>query len=109
MILDEPSNGLDPIGQVEMQRLITQLGQGGRTILLSSHDMREVEELCGRAADVQFHDPHPGGGSRLARCLALSSNRAARSTASAAASWAGLTCQATSRLSSAMTAATMRA
>ena len=57
LILDEPSNGLDPIGQVEMQRLITQLGQGGRTILLSSHDMREVEELCGRVAVI--------GGGRL--------------------------------------------
>ena len=57
LILDEPSNGLDPIGQVEMQRLITQLGQGGRSILLSSHDMREVEELCGRVAVI--------GGGRL--------------------------------------------
>jgi ABC-type multidrug transport system ATPase subunit len=57
LILDEPSNGLDPIGQVEMQRLITQLGQDGRTILLSSHDMREVEELCGRVAVI--------GGGRL--------------------------------------------
>ena len=50
LILDEPSNGLDPIGQLEMQRLIRDLGTGGRTILLSSHDMREVEELCGRVA-----------------------------------------------------------
>jgi ABC-2 type transport system ATP-binding protein len=57
LILDEPSNGLDPIGQVEMQRLITQLGQDGRTILLSSHDMHEVEELCGRVAVI--------GGGRL--------------------------------------------
>jgi ABC-2 type transport system ATP-binding protein len=57
LILDEPSNGLDPIGQVEMQRLITQLGRDGRTILLSSHDMREVEELCGRVAVI--------GGGRL--------------------------------------------
>jgi ABC-type multidrug transport system ATPase subunit len=40
-----------------MQRLITQLGQGGRTILLSSHDLREVEELCGRVAVI--------GGGRL--------------------------------------------
>jgi ABC-type multidrug transport system ATPase subunit len=57
LILDEPSNGLDPIGQVEMQRLIKRLGQEGRTILLSSHDMREVEELCGRVAVI--------GGGRL--------------------------------------------
>ena len=42
LILDEPSNGLDPVGQLEMQRLIHDLGTDGRTILLSSHDMREV-------------------------------------------------------------------
>ena len=55
-------------------------------------------------------DGCPGGrGTRLARCLALSSNRAARSTASAAASWSGLTRAATSRLSSAMTAMMARA
>jgi ABC-2 type transport system ATP-binding protein len=39
LILDEPSNGLDPIGQLEMRRLIAELADGGRTILLSSHDM----------------------------------------------------------------------
>jgi ABC-2 type transport system ATP-binding protein len=58
LILDEPSNGLDPVGQLEMQRLIRDLGAGGRTILLSSHDMREVEELCGRVAVI-------GGGRML--------------------------------------------
>jgi ABC-type multidrug transport system ATPase subunit len=39
LVLDEPSNGLDPIGQLEMRRLIAELADGGRTILLSSHDM----------------------------------------------------------------------
>jgi ABC-2 type transport system ATP-binding protein len=57
MILDEPSNGLDPIGQLEMHRLIRELAAGGRTILLSSHDLREVEELCGRVGVI--------GGGRL--------------------------------------------
>jgi len=57
LILDEPSNGLDPIGQLEIHRLIRELGAGGRTILLSSHDMREVEELCGRVGII--------GGGRL--------------------------------------------
>ncbi len=52
LILDEPSNGLDPIGQLEMHRLIRELGAGGRTILLSSHDMGEVEELCGRVGVI---------------------------------------------------------
>jgi ABC-type multidrug transport system ATPase subunit len=57
LILDEPSNGLDPVGQLEMHRLIRDLGGGHRTILLSSHDLREVEELCGRVAVI--------GGGRL--------------------------------------------
>jgi ABC-type multidrug transport system ATPase subunit len=57
LILDEPSAGLDPVGQLEMLRLIRELGAGGRTILLSSHDMDEVEELCGRVAVI--------GGGRL--------------------------------------------
>jgi len=57
LILDEPSNGLDPVGQLEMHRLIRDLGASGRTILLSSHDMHEVEELCGRVGVI--------GGGRL--------------------------------------------
>jgi ABC-type multidrug transport system ATPase subunit len=57
LVLDEPTNGLDPIGQLEMQSLIRRLGSDGRTVLLSSHDMHEVEELCGRVAVI--------GGGRL--------------------------------------------
>jgi ABC-type multidrug transport system ATPase subunit len=58
LILDEPSSGLDPVGQLEMQRLIRELSASGRTILLSSHDLREVEELCDRVVVI-------GGGRRL--------------------------------------------
>jgi ABC-type multidrug transport system ATPase subunit len=59
LILDEPSRGLDPAGQLEMHRLIRELAGQNRTILLSSHDMREVEELCSRVAII-------GGGRMLA-------------------------------------------
>ena len=52
LILDEPSSGLDPAGQLEMHRLIRELAGQNRTILLSSHDMREVEELCSRVAII---------------------------------------------------------
>ena len=52
LVLDEPSNGLDPEGQLEMRRLITRLRAGGRTILLSSHDLDEVERLCDRVGIV---------------------------------------------------------
>jgi ABC-2 type transport system ATP-binding protein len=60
LILDEPCNGLDPGGQLEMRTLIRNLAVAGRTILLSSHDMSEVEELCGRVAVI-------GGGRVLAQ------------------------------------------
>lgn len=59
LVLDEPSNGLDPAGQLEMRRLIRDLAGQDRTILLSSHDMGEVEELCSRVAVI-------GGGTVLA-------------------------------------------
>jgi ABC-2 type transport system ATP-binding protein len=52
LILDEPSNGLDPAGQIDMRALIRELAADGRTIVLSSHDMDEVEELCGRVGII---------------------------------------------------------
>ena len=52
LILDEPSSGLDPAGQLEMHRLVRELAGQNRTIVLSSHDMREVEELCSRVAII---------------------------------------------------------
>jgi ABC-2 type transport system ATP-binding protein len=46
LILDEPANGLDPAGARDMRQLVRRLAAEGRTILLSSHDMAEVDELC---------------------------------------------------------------
>ena len=48
LILDEPTNGLDPQGMVEMRDLIKSLGEGGRTVLISSHQLHEVEQICDR-------------------------------------------------------------
>jgi ABC-2 type transport system ATP-binding protein len=53
LILDEPTNGLDPAGMAEMRTLIRQLGQGERTVLLSSHMMTEVEQVCDRVGVVR--------------------------------------------------------
>jgi len=53
MILDEPTNGLDPQGVVEMRSLIRQLGSGSRTVLLSSHLLNEVEQICDRVAIIR--------------------------------------------------------
>lgn len=46
IILDEPTNGLDPEGIREVRGLIRSLGQEGRTIFLSSHLLHEVEQVC---------------------------------------------------------------
>lgn len=46
LVLDEPANGLDPAGMRDMRALIKRLADSGLTVLLSSHDMLEVEEIC---------------------------------------------------------------
>lgn len=46
LILDEPTNGLDPQGTREVRHLITDLAAGGATVLVSSHLLSEVEQMC---------------------------------------------------------------
>ncbi len=53
LILDEPTNGLDPAGMAEMRDFIRVLGQGERTVLLSSHLMNEVEQICDRVGVIR--------------------------------------------------------
>jgi ABC-2 type transport system ATP-binding protein len=48
LILDEPTTGLDPIGSREMKNLILTLRERGKTILLCSHLLADVEEICDR-------------------------------------------------------------
>ena len=50
VILDEPTNGLDPNGVVDVRELIAALAADGTTIFLSSHVLPEVEQLCTRVA-----------------------------------------------------------
>jgi ABC-2 type transport system ATP-binding protein len=52
LILDEPATGLDPAGMRDMRTLITRLAGEGMTVLLSSHQLPEVQELCDRVAIV---------------------------------------------------------
>lgn len=53
LILDEPANDLDPIGIVEMRRLIQTLASQGKTIFFSSHIPAEVRHVCDRVAVVR--------------------------------------------------------
>jgi ABC-type multidrug transport system ATPase subunit len=52
VILDEPTNGLDPAGMHDMRRLIVDLARGGQTVLLSSHLLDEVQEICDRVGVI---------------------------------------------------------
>src|SRR5262245_27253367 len=53
VFLDEPTNGLDPAGTVEMRNLILRMGEEGRTVFLSSHLLHEVEQVCSEVAIIQ--------------------------------------------------------
>ncbi len=52
LILDEPSTGLDPLGKIEVRDLLEGLRRSGVTILLSSHQLSEIEEVCDRVAII---------------------------------------------------------
>jgi ABC-2 type transport system ATP-binding protein len=54
LILDEPMNGLDPAGILEMRRLIRAFVEEGRTVFLSSHLLDEVEKTCDQVAIVDL-------------------------------------------------------
>ena len=50
LFLDEPTNGMDPAGMAEVREMIRGLGTGERTVLLSSHLLHEVEQVCDSVA-----------------------------------------------------------
>jgi ABC-2 type transport system ATP-binding protein len=54
LLLDEPANGLDPAGIVEMRDLLRQLAASGRTVFVSSHVLGEVQQICDRVAIVNL-------------------------------------------------------
>lgn len=53
LILDEPTNGLDPKGIHEIRRIITDIAQTGKTIILASHLLDEVEKVCNNVIILQ--------------------------------------------------------
>ena len=92
LILDEPVNGLDPAGIVEIRDLLLALASGGRTILVSSHLLTEVEKTCdhvtivdrGRIVASGTPDALAGGGERIEVRLAIEEIPAARTVLEAA-------------------------
>ncbi|MGH2485046.1 MAG: AAA family ATPase, partial [Ktedonobacterales bacterium] len=54
LILDEPANGLDPAGIVEMRDLMRRLAAEGKTVFISSHVLTEVRQICTRVAILNF-------------------------------------------------------
>jgi len=94
LVLDEPANGLDPGGIRDMRALVKRLADSGLTVLLSSHHMDEVEEICdnvtimrrgtvafhGTIADLRSMAPDPGYALRTGddrRALGLADRHAA--------------------------------
>jgi len=53
LMLDEPTNGLDPQGMVEMRELVKELGARGHTVFVSSHLLAEVEQMCTRVGVIK--------------------------------------------------------
>lgn len=54
LILDEPANGLDPAGIVEMRDLMHRLASEGKTVFISSHLLTEVQQICTRVAIINL-------------------------------------------------------
>lgn len=56
LIFDEPTNGLDPQGIAEVRALLSDIGAQGKTILLASHIIDEVEKICNHVAIIKYGD-----------------------------------------------------
>lgn len=56
LVFDEPTNGLDPAGIAEIRELIKQLNKQGKTIIMASHILDEVEKVCTHVAIIQKGD-----------------------------------------------------
>ncbi|MEX2175694.1 MAG: ABC transporter ATP-binding protein [Pirellulaceae bacterium] len=53
LILDEPANGLDPRARIELREMIRQLAADGKTVLVSSHILTELAEMCDRVGIIE--------------------------------------------------------
>lgn len=53
LILDEPANGLDPRARIELREMVKELAANGKTVLVSSHILTELAEMCDRVAIIE--------------------------------------------------------
>jgi ABC-2 type transport system ATP-binding protein len=53
LILDEPTNGLDPAGQAELRDMIRDLSADGKTVFISSHQLKDIQEICTRVIIIK--------------------------------------------------------
>jgi ABC-2 type transport system ATP-binding protein len=53
LLLDEPASGLDPLGRIELRKLLLQLHAVGKTVLISSHILTELSGFCNKAAIME--------------------------------------------------------
>jgi len=53
LLLDEPASGLDPLGRIELRKLLVQLRDAGKTVLISSHILSELSGFCNKAAIME--------------------------------------------------------
>jgi ABC-2 type transport system ATP-binding protein len=53
LVLDEPASGLDPRARIEIRSLLKELGRMGKTIIISSHILRDLEEICTDVAIIE--------------------------------------------------------
>src|SRR5204863_4571896 len=53
LILDEPANGLDPRARIELREMIRRLAAAGKAVLVSSHILTELAEMCDRVGIIE--------------------------------------------------------
>ena len=53
VLLDEPASGLDPLGRIELRKILLQLQDGGKAVLISSHILTELSGFCNKAAIME--------------------------------------------------------
>ena len=73
LVLDEPTSGLDPIGTREVKDLVLRLAKDGMTVLITSHQLFDMQDICSHVA-ILSHGRVVGGG-RVADIVARAADK----------------------------------